>query len=110
METKISITEPALKKIAGLKDKQEESKKILRVGVKGGGCSGFSYSLEFVEFEKENDIVQEYDDLKVVCDPKSMEYLNGMEIYFDTNLLHGGLKFRNPNATKSCSCGESFSV
>ena len=104
----IFITTDARNKIETLMNEQPYN--ILRVGIKGGGCSGFNYHMEFVEVEKDNDIVMNIDGLLVVCDPKSVKYLEGMEIYLDTNLLNGGLKFRNPNAKKSCSCGKSFSI
>jgi iron-sulfur cluster assembly protein len=82
----------------------------LRVGVKGGGCSGFSYTLGFDDQLSETDQVYEVDGVKVVCDPKSFLYLNGTQIDFEDNLMGRGFKFGNPNAAKSCGCGESFSV
>ena len=105
----IRVTEDALKKINQLQTK-EQYPCVLRVGVRGGGCSGLSYFLEFQKIKKDNDITQTYSDVTIVCDPKSMEYIKDMEIWFDRNLLGGGLKFRNPNAKKTCSCGESFSI
>ena len=106
----ITITPEALVKIKSLSEKEDASNRTLRVGVKGGGCSGFSYDMKFVGGPKDKDIVMNFDDMVVVCDPKSIEFLKDMEIWFDRNLIGGGLKFRNPNAKKSCSCGESFSV
>ena len=86
----------------------------LRVGVKGGGCSGFSYSLGFDDNKNEIDqiSIKEWHpkDLEVVCDPKSFLYLNNTIIDFEDGLMGRGFKFVNPNAAKSCGCGESFSV
>lgn len=106
----ITVTPEALTKIKALSEREDAGKRILRVGVKGGGCSGFSYDMKFVGEHNDSDIVLSFDEVTLVCDPKSMQFLEGMEIWFDRNLIGGGLKFRNPNAKKSCSCGESFSV
>ena len=84
---------------------------MLRVGVQGGGCSGFSYILGFDDkAPNEFDLVFEQDGIRIVTDPKSLLYLAGMEIDFETNLMGRGFKFKNPNARNSCGCGESFSV
>ena len=82
----------------------------LRVGVKGGGCSGFSYTLGFDDQVNVTDQVNEEYKVRVVCDPKSFLYLNGTVVDFEDNLMGRGFKFMNPNASKSCGCGESFSV
>ena len=82
----------------------------LRVGVKGGGCSGFSYTLGFDDKVNPTDQVQEVEDVRVVCDPKSFLYLNGTDVDFEDNLMGRGFKFGNPNASKTCGCGESFTV
>jgi iron-sulfur cluster assembly protein len=82
----------------------------LRVGVKGGGCSGFSYTLGFDDQIGAVDQVTEIDGVRIVCDPKSFLYLNGTMVDFEDNLMGRGFKFTNPNASKSCGCGESFSV
>jgi iron-sulfur cluster assembly protein len=80
------------------------------VGVKGGGCSGLSYSMQFEEKPKEHDKVFEIEGLQVFCDPKSYLYLNGLTLDYTTDLIGGGFKFVNPNATRTCSCGSSFSA
>ena len=82
----------------------------LRVGVKGGGCSGFSYTLGFDDQVSEIDQVSELHGIKIVCDPKSFLYLSGTEVDFEESLMGRGFKFGNPNASKTCGCGESFSV
>jgi len=84
---------------------------MLRVGVQGGGCSGFSYVLGFDDkIPNEFDLIFEQDGIKIVTDPKSLLYLAGMEIDFETGLMGRGFKFKNPNAKNSCGCGESFSI
>lgn len=84
---------------------------VLRVGVKGGGCSGFNYTLGFDDVPLDaNDQVFDESGVRVVCDPKSFLYLNGIEIDFEDSLMSRGFKFNNPNASNSCGCGESFSV
>ena len=109
-ESMIELTERAVKKVRQLAAKQE-SAKILRVGVKGGGCSGLSYFLDFVEQPRQGDERLELeDDVNVVVDPKSLQFIDGTVLDFDTNLLNGGFKFTNPHAKKSCSCGESFAI
>ena len=105
-----SITETAVKKTLSLMKKEGVPDSILRIGAKGGGCSGFSYVLKFDKETKEDDIMIESNGLIVACDPKSIQYLEGIEIDYETNLLKAGFKFNNPTARKSCSCGESFSV
>jgi iron-sulfur cluster assembly protein len=82
----------------------------LRVGVKGGGCSGFSYTLGFDDNQNPTDQLSEVDGVQIMCDPKSFLYLNGTVVDFEDNLMGRGFKFTNPNASKSCGCGESFSV
>lgn len=105
----IAITDRAIDKILQLKAKEPKAQ-ILRVGVRGGGCSGLSYFMEFEEDVRTNDESVEIRGLRVVCDPKSSLYLNGVELDYETSLLKAGFRFSNPNAKKSCSCGESFTV
>jgi len=107
----IAITERAAKELRRIvEDQKLPEGTVLRVGVKGGGCSGFSYSLGFDDTVHEDDQVAETDGFRVVCDPKSFLYLNGTEVDFEESLMGRGFKFGNPNASKTCGCGESFSV
>src|SRR5438094_363073 len=76
----------------------------------GGGCSGFSYQLDFDEHVREGDRVLEYDGVRVLVDPTSAEYLAGTEIDFVSSLHGGGFRFSNPKATHTCGCGSSFAV
>jgi len=88
-----------------------EDQTRLRVGVKGGGCSGFSYMLDLVEEPKaETDEEMESHGVKILVDNKSYLYLNGTEIDFKDEVMGKGFVFKNPNATSSCGCGSSFSA
>lgn len=82
----------------------------LRLGVRGGGCSGFSYVMEFVGEPQEKDKVFEFDDVKVCVDRKSYLFLNGIELDWESDLVRQQFIFNNPHAKRSCSCGESFAV
>lgn len=105
----VSLTDRAVRKVLQLAE-QEGVTKVLRVGVRGGGCSGLSYFMDFDDRALDGDEIIEYGSLKVVCDPKSLKFMDGTELDYETNLLARGFKFRNPRAKRSCSCGESFSV
>lgn len=83
---------------------------FVRVGVKGGGCSGLMYELEFDQEFKEGDQVFEDNGVKVVVDKKSFLYLIGTELEYSGGLNGKGFEFRNPNANRTCGCGESFSI
>lgn len=108
----ITLTETAAREINTIVKQQElDLEKIrLRVGVKGGGCSGFSYVLDLTENSKETDEIFEQHGVKVVCDPKSLLYLNGTTIDFKDEIMGRGFVFTNPNATTTCGCGSSFSA
>jgi iron-sulfur cluster assembly protein len=82
----------------------------LRVGVRGGGCSGLSYFIDVEGEENGGDRVLEFDGLKVYVDLKSQLFLGGTEIDWSDSLMERGFSFKNPNASRSCSCGESFTV
>ena len=107
----ISITERARTEVQRIMEDQKlPEATALRVGIKGGGCSGFSYTLGFDDQVGEADQVFEVEGVRVVCDPKSFLYLNGTEVDFEESLMGRGFKFGNPNASKTCGCGESFAV
>ncbi|MCE9595426.1 MAG: iron-sulfur cluster assembly accessory protein [Planctomycetes bacterium] len=107
----IAMTERAVHELRRIiKDQSLPELTALRVGVKGGGCSGFSYTLGFDDQVSETDQISEVDGVRVVCDPKSFLYLNGTQIDFEDTLMGRGFKFGNPNAAKTCGCGESFTV
>lgn len=83
---------------------------FVRVGVKGGGCSGLEYDMNFDNAMKEGDEMYEDKGIKIVVDMKSMLYLYGTELDYTGGLNGKGLVFKNPNATRTCGCGESFAV
>jgi iron-sulfur cluster assembly protein len=82
----------------------------LRLGVRGGGCSGVSYAIEFSDKVRPRDHQFDFDGLRVVVDPKSLVYLRGSVLDYEVELMQHGFKFRNPNEKSNCGCGESFSV
>lgn len=105
----VSLTPAAQVEVKRLIDEQNKPGLGLRLGVKGGGCSGFSYKLEFDQ-KKEGDIVVPCSDFSVYLDRKSTIYLRGITLDFQKGLAGKGFVFNNPNATNTCGCGESFSV
>ena len=109
----IMLSETAAKEIKDIIKQQglPEEKTCLRVGVKGGGCSGFSYMLDLTE-EPKSDMDEEIEchGIKILIDMKSYLYLNGVEIDFKDEVMGRGFVFKNPNATSSCGCGSSFSA
>ncbi len=111
IQSEITITEKASKEIKRIMQENKISADFgLRVGVKGGGCSGLTYSLGFDSATREGDSVIETDGVKLIVDGKSLFYLSGTELDFSDGLNGKGFVFNNPNATKTCGCGESFGV
>ena len=108
----ILLSETAAREIRTIIQQQElDVEKVrLRVGVKGGGCSGFSYILDLTETQKDTDEEFEQHGIKIICDPKSLLYLNGTQIDFKDEIMGRGFVFQNPNATSSCGCGSSFTA
>ncbi len=128
----VNVTESAAREIASIIKQQEldPEKVCLRVGVKGGGCSGFNYILDLTESTRDSDELWEFTyaisgsngtangngdagqpfSVRVICDPKSLLYLNGTEIDFKDEVMGRGFVFNNPNATSTCGCGSSFSA
>jgi iron-sulfur cluster assembly protein len=107
----LQLSENAVKQVKQLKAAQNLGDNVfLRMGVKGGGCSGMSYQLEFDSEMGPHDKEYEVDGVKVVCDKKSYLYLNGTTLDYVTQGLTGGFTFVNPNAKSACGCGTSFSA
>ena len=106
----ITLSDAALKEVKRLINVQGITEGGLRLGVKGGGCSGLSYTINFDEKIGPHDTVYEYDGVKVIVDAKSAIYLAGTQLDFQKDLMSGSFKFVNPNADKTCGCGESFSA
>ncbi|MFM1802367.1 MAG: Iron-sulfur cluster insertion protein ErpA [Planctomycetota bacterium] len=108
----VTLTETAANEVKRILDEQNvPDNTVLRVGVKGGGCSGFSYDLNFDTETSEKDRVADFFGVKLVIEKKFDPYLDGTIIDFVTNDLgQRGFKFNNPNVVKSCGCGSSFQV
>jgi iron-sulfur cluster assembly protein len=108
----ITITEKAIAKVRGALEKEGISPEQggLRLGVQGGGCSGLSYNIRFDTQPRERDRIFQFGDVRVFVDPKSFIYLHGMTLDYQETLMHQGFVFVNPQATKSCGCGTSFSA
>ena len=106
----IQLTENAHKAVERLMSEQGKSGALFRVGVKGGGCSGMTYEVKFDDKQNEQDRLFDLNGVKLVCDIKSLLYIDGMTIDFSTELVGGGFRFINPKATGSCGCGTSFAV
>lgn len=107
----ISVTEDARKQIINLmSEKSLDDSYFLRVGAKGGGCSGLQYLMDFDNINKEGDEIFEDNGIKIVCDMKSLLYIFGTELDFSGGLNGKGFTWNNPNADRVCGCGSSFSV
>lgn len=107
----IELTEAAKQRVTRLHEKPEHNGQWLRVGIRGGGCSGMSYFLDWVPAPDEKDKTFEFaPDVRICVDRKSYLFLNGTKVDFEETLVKTGFVFINPNATSSCSCGESFSL
>jgi iron-sulfur cluster assembly protein len=112
----ISVSGPAVDVIARQMKKRGTPEAALRVGIRGGGCSGFSYVIEYHDgapHERDHAIdcvATDGSKVRVLIDPKSLLYLNGSELVWEQTLMHQGFKFANPNEKSSCGCGSSFTV
>lgn len=115
----VTLTELAAKEVMHIVEQQHDTAKskneepqplFLRIGVKGGGCSGFSYTLDLTETSGEMDEVWDQHGVKMICDSKSLLYLDGVTIDFKDEVMGRGFVFNNPNASSTCGCGSSFSV
>lgn len=108
----IKVTEQAKNKIAALMQEEGSSieESFVRVGVTSGGCSGLSYNLEFDKEQKPEDKLYEDNGVRILVDKKSFLYLVGMTLEYSGGLNGKGFIFNNPNASRTCGCGESFAV
>jgi len=108
-KTPVIFTEHAVNEVKRLLSDENNSGKYLRVGVKGGGCSGMSYLLGFEE-KTDKDELYEIEGIDCIINPSHLIYLNNMEINWEGGLNARGFTFNNPNASKTCGCGSSFGV
>jgi iron-sulfur cluster assembly protein len=106
----IVLTDTAVSEVKRVLEQQQHPEWGLKLGVKAGGCSGLEYAMDITDAPAANDQVFEFDGLRVFIDPKSYLFLNGMTLDYKKELLGGGFKFVNPNATKTCGCGTSFAA
>jgi len=108
----LEVTPSAVKRIRVILAKEGISLEEggLRLGVKGGGCSGMSYSVGFDVHPRETDNIFTFENVRVFIDPKSFVYLQGMTLDYEETLIRQGFNFINPNSSRSCGCGSSFSV
>lgn len=106
----INLTPVATTKIKEIMSMQNPAPVALRIGVVGGGCSGFQYHMAFENQSSDADNVLEFDGLKVVVDQMSSMYLEGVEVDYIESLEGAGFKFNNPNVKSTCGCGSSFSA
>jgi len=107
----LQVTDRAVKRIRAAMAKEGVSPEEggLRLGVMGGGCSGLSYSIKFDTQPRERDRIYVFDGVRVFVDPKSFLYLHGMTLDYEETLMRQGFNFINPNSSRSCGCGSSFS-
>jgi len=104
----VTPSDGALAQVRRLIAKDGRDNVFLRVGVKGGGCSGLEYVMRLDDQLRDGDLSQEFDGVTLVCDPRSATFLQGATLNYTGNLIGGGFKFDNPNAGRSCGCGTSF--
>jgi iron-sulfur cluster assembly protein len=108
MSFPVTLTPEAINRVRKLIEKDGRQGVFLRLGVKGGGCSGMEYVLKLDTARKPIDSEIDLDGVTIVCDAKSAKFLEGSVLEFTNNLIGGGFKFENPNAGRSCGCGTSF--
>ena len=106
----VTVSEPAAKKLTSLIEESGFATPYVRVAVKGGGCSGLSYDLSFDTEQHPTDTLAENNGVKILIDNKSLLYLFGTELDFSDGLNGKGFQFINPNASRTCGCGESFAL
>jgi iron-sulfur cluster assembly protein len=104
----LEITPLAMKHAKKVMARKPKEGQFLRVGVKGGGCSGLEYVLKTDTVHRDDDLTTEVEGITVVCDAKSAEFLRGATLDYSGNLISGGFQFKNPNAGRTCGCGTSF--
>lgn len=106
----LTVTAKAAEKIKEFMNEEQEKPEFLRVYVQGGGCSGLSYGMGFEKQPEEDDTVIEENGVKLLVDSYSIDHLKGANVDYVESLMGSGFKINNPNVTKSCSCGHSFST
>ena len=105
----VLATQNAVKKLIELKQAESSDNSFLRMGVKPGGCSGYSYEMFFDTEEFDGDVVEEYGDVNIVVDAQSLEHIKGSTLDYREGLMETGFSIDNPNVSRTCGCGNSFS-
>jgi iron-sulfur cluster assembly protein len=105
----VTLTDIAAEKVRGFISSQEADGVGLRVGVRGGGCSGFQYALA-LDNQKDDDHVFDYEGIRLIVDPASMRYVDGSTVDYTESLMGAGFEVNNPNVVASCGCGSSFRI
>jgi iron-sulfur cluster assembly accessory protein len=106
----INLSQAAATEIKRLKSKQQNPNVRFRLAIQAGGCSGWFYDMSFDTLVKEDDIVVECQDISVIIDAQNLNYVNGLQVDYSEDLMGGGFRFHNPQATTTCGCGNSFST
>lgn len=104
----ISLSPAATREVLRLKSKQNNPHLLFRLGVQKGGCCDWSYIMKFEETRQSNDIVYQSNGVEILVAPETLKYLENLTIDYSEDLMGGGFRFQNPNASQSCSCGYSF--
>lgn len=111
LKEEIFFTEKAISEVKAIKIKNNiPENNFLKIGVKGGGCSGYTYVMDFTDSKKESDHYFKFEEIEVIVDQKSMFFISGITIDYSDGLNGKGFVFNNPQATKTCGCGTSFGV
>ena len=105
----VLATDSAVKKLVELKTEEGADDSFLRMGVKPGGCSGFSYEMFFDTDKTDDDVIEEYDGVDIVVDLQSLEHVKGATLDYKEGLMESGFSIDNPNVSRTCGCGNSFS-
>jgi len=108
--SQVILTESAAQRVQVLISMEGKPNLMLRLGVSGGGCSGFQYNIELDDKTNDDDVVSEQHGVKLVVDQTSLDILDGTEVDFVEDLMGASFQFKNPQATSTCGCGSSFSV
>ena len=105
----VLATDSAVKKLVELKAEQDSNESFLRMGVKPGGCSGYSYEMFFDTDNFDGDVTEEYGEVNIVVDAESLEHIKGATLDYKEGLMETGFSIDNPNVSRTCGCGNSFS-
>lgn len=106
----INLSKAAASEIRRLMAKQKQSNSLFRLGVQPGGCAGIYYTLEFPEAIKSQDQVYDCQGIQIVVEENNLKYVDGLTLDYTEDLMGGGFRFHNPNASSTCGCGNSFSA